>query len=250
MVENLDHHVGRLLQALKDCGRYEDTLILFFPDNGAEGNQIGRMKTNADWIPKRFDNSLANLGRVNSYAWLGPAWAQAVTPFRLWKSFPTEGGVRVPAIVRWGARGRRGVESAVVTVKDVAPTLLELAGTRHPGSRFEGRAVATLEGRSMLPFLAGESTTVHGDSFTMGWELFGRRAVRRGSFKIVWLFEPYGPARWQLFDLATDPLESRDLASARPDTLSELVRAWDEYAVRNGVILPTRDTGYGLEPPP
>ena len=86
----------------EDCGRYDDTLVLFFSDNGAEGNQIGRMETNAEWIPKRFDNSLANLGRVSSYAWLGPAWAQAVTPFRLWKSFPTEGGVRVPAIVRWG----------------------------------------------------------------------------------------------------------------------------------------------------
>jgi arylsulfatase len=172
--------------------------VLFFSDNGAEGNQIGRMQTNPEWIPKRFDNSLANLGRVNSYAWLGPDWARAATPFRLWKSFPTEGGVRVPAIVHWGSSARRGRLDAVVTVKDVAPTLLELAGARHPAPRFEGRAVAALEGRSMRPLLAGESESVHGDSFTMGWELFGRRALRRGSFKIVWLFEPYGPARWQL----------------------------------------------------
>jgi len=250
MVENLDHHVGRLLQALKDCGRYEDTLVLFFSDNGAEGNQIGRMQTNADWIPKRFDNSLANLGRVSSYAWLGPAWAQAVTPFRLWKSFPTEGGVRVPAIVRWGRSGRRGRLDAVVTVKDIVPTLLELAGARHPAPSFEGRAVAALEGRSMLPLLRGESATVHGSEFTMGWELFGRRALRRGDSKIVWLFEPYGPGRWQLFDLATDPLESKDLASDRPASVAELVKAWDEYAANNGVILPTRDMGYGLEPLP
>jgi len=249
MVENLDHHVGRLLQALRDCGRYDDTLVLFFPDNGAEGNQIGRMESNADWIPKRFDNSLANLGRVSSYVWLGPAWAQAVTPFRLWKSFPTEGGVRVPAIVRWGRSGRRGRLDTVVTVKDVAPTLLELAGARHPAPRFEGRAVAALEGRSMLPLLAGESATVHGDSFTMGWELFGRRAVRRGSFKIVWLFEPYGPARWQLFDLAADPGESRDVSGTHPGTLRELLRAWEDYVKTNGVVLPTQDMGYGLERP-
>ena len=247
MVENLDHHIGRLLQALKDCGRYDDTLVLFFSDNGAEGNQIGRMETNADWIPKRFDNGLANLGRVSSYAWLGPAWAQAVTPFRLWKAFPTEGGVRVPAIVRWGTRGRRGRLDTVVTVKDVAPTILELAGVRHPAPSFEGHAVAALEGRSMLPLLEGQSATVHAGELTMGWELFGRRALRRGSFKIVWLFEPYGPGRWELFDLAKDPLESRDLASAEPETLARLVRAWNAYAAKNGVILPTRDMGYGLE---
>jgi arylsulfatase A-like enzyme len=240
MVENLDHHIGRLLQALRDCGRYGDTLVFFFSDNGAEGNQIGRMETNADWIPKRFDNSLANLGRVSSYVWLGPAWAQAVTPFRLWKSFPTEGGVRVPAIVRWGTRGRRGRLDTVVTVMDVAPTILELA-------RFEGRPVASLEGRSMRRLLEGESATVHGGKLTLGWELFGRRALRRGDWKIVWLFEPYGPGRWELFDLAKDPLELRDLASREPATLRRLVRAWDAYAAKNGVILPTRDMGYGLE---
>ena len=178
MVEDLDHHVGRLLQFLKDAGQYDDTFVLFFSDNGAEGNPIDRMETNASWIPRRFDNALANLGRANSYAWLGPGWAQAATPFRLWKGFPTEGGVRVPAIVRFGAAGRRGVDASVVTVKDVAPTLLELAGASHPGSSFEGRPIAPLEGSSMLRFVRGELASVHGGDFTMGFELFGRRALR------------------------------------------------------------------------
>ncbi len=249
MVENLDHQVGRLLQFLRDAGQYDNTYILFFSDNGAEGNPIGRMATNAEWIPKRFDNSLANLGRTSSYVYPGPGWAQAATPFRLWKGFPTEGGVRVPAIVRFGANGRRGTSGAVVTVKDVAPTLLELAGVQHPAPKFEGRPVARLEGRSMLRFVKGETAAVHGDDFTMGWELFGRRALRKGDWKIVWLFEPYGPARWELFDLASDPAEARDLAAAQPEKLAELLRLWDEYAAKNGVILPTRDMGYALEKP-
>jgi len=250
MVENLDHHVGRLLQFLKDTGQYDNTFILFFSDNGAEGNPIDRMETNAEWIPRRFDNSLPNLGRVKSYAWLGPGWAQAATPFRLFKGFPTEGGVRVPAIVRFGGSGRHGTSGAVVTVKDVAPTLLQLAEARHPGASFEGRAVAPLEGRSMLPFVRGEAPAVHGVDFTMGWELFGRRALRRSDWKIVWLFEPYGSGRWELFDLASDPGETLDLAGARPEKLAELLRSWDEYAARNGVILPTRDMGYAIEPQP
>jgi arylsulfatase len=248
MVENLDHHVGRLLQFLKDAGQYENTLVLFFSDNGAEGNPIDRLRTNAAWIPKRFDNSLGNLGRVNSYAWIGPGWSQAATPFRLWKGFPTEGGVRVPAIVRLGAGSRRGVSPAPVSVKDVVPTLLELAGARHPGSTYEGHGVAPLEGCSLVPFLRRESETVHGDDFTMGWELFGRRALRQGDWKIVWLYPPYGAGRWELFDLARDPLESRDLAATEPERLARLIRAWDEYAARNNVILPTRDMGYAIEP--
>jgi len=248
MVENLDRHVGRLVQFLKDAGQYENTLVLFFSDNGPEGNPIGRMRTNTEWIRHRFDNRLENLGREGSYAWLGPAWAQATTPFRLWKSFPTEGGVRVPAIVRFGPVGRRGVAAGVTSVKDIAPTLLELAGARHPGTRYEGRSVAPLEGRSLLPFLRGEAPSVHDAGFTMGFELFGRRALRKGDHKIVWLFEPYGRERWELFDLAADPTESHDLAAGDPARLAELVRAWDEYAARNGVVLPARDAGYALEP--
>ncbi len=184
MVENLDRHVGRLLRFLKDAGRYERTLVLFFSDNGAEGNPIDRLRANAAWIPKRFDNSLENLGRPGSYAWLGPGWAQATTPFRLWKSFPTEGGIRVPAILRFGSDGRRGTSNAVASVLDVAPTLLALAGATHAG------AAAPLEGRSLVDFLRGKSDRVHGDDFTFGLELFGRRALRRGDWKIVWLFEP------------------------------------------------------------
>jgi arylsulfatase len=246
MVENLDRHVGRLLQFLKDSGRHERTLVLFFSDNGAEGNPIDRLETNAQWIPRRFDNSLPNLGRAGSYAWLGPGWAQAATPFRLWKGFPTEGGIRVPAIVRFGSDGRRGTSSAVATVLDVVPTLQELAGIAHPRTQ-DGRPMAPLEGRSLVEFLRGRADRVHGDDFTFGFELFGRRALRRGDWKAVWLFEPYGPGRWELFDLASDPTESRDLSREHPDRLAELARAWDGYAARHGVILPDHDTGYALE---
>jgi arylsulfatase A-like enzyme len=251
MVENLDHHVGRLLRFLEERSLLSNTFILFCSDNGPEGNPIDRMEADASWIQKRFDNRNANLGRVNSYVFYGPGWAQAaVAPFRLFKSFPTEGGVRVPAIVRFGDASRRGVDqTAVVTVKDVAPTLLELAGVRPPGASFQGRAIAPLEGASLLPFVRGEAAAVHGDDFSMGWELFGRRALRRGRYKVIWLFEPYGPGRWELFDLATDPAESRDLAAADPATLAALVRLWDEYAARSGVILPTRDMGYAIDVP-
>ena len=246
MVENLDANIGRLLARLKQIGEYENTLVLFFSDNGAEGNPIEA----APWTWKGADNSLANMGRVGSYLSYGPGWAQASSaPFRLFKSFPTEGGTRVAAIavLPGGASGPTGLHDAFASIKDVAPTVLALAGVEHPGRRYRGRPVAELEGASMLPFLRGQAPAVHPDDYAMGWELFGRRALLQGTWKLVWLWQPYGSERWALYDLAHDPGETDDLSTRNPEKLKEFLALWDEYARRNGVILPSRDTSYALE---
>ncbi len=100
----------------------------------------------------------------------------------------------------------------------------------------------------MLPFLTGRSRSIHDDeNFVMGWELFGRRAIRKGQWKLTWLFEPYGPERWELFDLSRDVAESRDLSEDEPETKRELLALWEEYVTQNGVIVPTRDMSYAVE---
>ena len=81
----------------------------------------------------------------------------------------------------------------------------------------------------------------------IGWELFGRRAIQKGRFKIVWVWPPYGPGRWQLYDLVADPAESRDLAADYPAKLREMLEHWGEYAAENSVVLPLQDTGYARE---
>ena len=247
MVESLDDNIGRLLDYLKRTGQYENTVIIFSSDNGAEGNQIGTMYDNEDWIPTRFDNRYENMGRLGSYVWTGPGWAQAQSaPFRLFKTLTTEGGTRTPAILRYGAFGHRGHRMGTfASVKDVAPTLLELAGVEHP-SVYDGRGVAPMQGRSMVSFLSGETDSIHGDDAVMGWELFGRRAILKGDWKLVWLWEPYGTERWELFDLSSDPSESHDLSEEAPEKLQELLREWEDYVRENHVILPGRDMGYGL----
>ena len=247
MVESLDDNIGRLLDYLKRTGQYENTVIIFSSDNGAEGNNIGTMYDNEDWIPTRFDNRYENMGRIGSYVWTGPAWAQAQTgPFRLFKSFTTDGGTRTPAIVRLSGLAHRGHRmDTFATVKDVAPTLLELAGVEHP-SVYNGREVAPMQGRSMVSFLSGETDSIHGDEAVMGWELFGRRGILKGHWKLVWMWEPYGMERWELFDLSRDPSESRDLSEEAPEKLAELLREWEDYVRENDVVLPGRDMGYGL----
>ncbi len=245
MVENLDTKIGRLLDHVGHMGADQRTLVLFFSDNGAEGNPI----EDADWTWKGGDNRLSSIGRPGSYVSCGPGWAQASTaPFRLFKAFPTEGGVRVPAIVVLPEGPRQGTrDEAFASVKDVVPTVLEFAGVEPPGRSYQGRPIAQLEGTSMLPFLRGEAPTVHPPDHVMAWELFGRRAVMQGRWKLLWLWEPYGPERWELYDVARDPGESRDLSAEHPEKGEALLALWSEYARRNAVILPSVDTAYALE---
>jgi arylsulfatase len=72
----------------------------------------------------------------------------------------------------------------------------------------------------------------------LGWELFGNRAIRQGNWKLLWLCEPHGAGKWQLYDLEADPGETNDLSSGRPKIRDQMIRHWSEYAQANNVILP------------
>lgn len=247
MVEQLDHNIGRLLAYLDETGLRDNTVVLFFSDNGAEGNPVNRIVDDHDWVETHFDNRLENIGRQGSYVFTGPGWAQASTaPFGLFKTFPSEGGIRAPALVS-GPGVTPGVSDAFVRVKDIAPTLLELADVPRPGTRFEDRAIAPMTGVSMQPLFSNSAANIHDATTVTVWELFGRRAVRIGDWKAVWLYEPYGPARWQLYNLATDPSETTDLAVSQPAQLDRMLSAWQEYQERYQVVLPAVDHGYARE---
>lgn len=239
MVGLLDENIGRLLAHLDDIGELDNTLVMFFSDNGAEGNNPLDLEKNSEWIPATFDNSLGNLGASGSYTSVGPGWAHVSSiPFSLHKSFPSQGGLVVPAIASFPGRIPEGQRSgAFASVLDVAPTLLSLAGVEHPGTSYQGRDVHALKGQSMLPFLTGETKAVHGEDFVMGWELFNRRAVRKGNWKILWTNAPWGKDAWALYDLVTDPGEQNDLSAQHPEKLAEMMGLWDQYAEEHGVIV-------------
>ncbi len=247
MVEHLDYNIGRLVTYLDAEGLRDNTVILFFADNGAEGNPVNRIVGDHDWVENNFDNRLENIGRQGSYVFVNPGWAQASTaPFGFFKSFPTQGGVQTPALIS-GPGVEPGVSDTFVTVKDVAPTLLELAGVSHPGQNFAGHDIAPMTGKALQPLFSNPASSIHGDDTATVWELFGRRAVRMGDWKALWLYEPYGPARWQLFNLQTDPTETTDLAAIEPEQLARLLNAWESYVERHQLILPATDAGYALE---
>lgn len=230
MVDLLDQNVGKVVRQLKESGEYDNTVIIFISDNGAEGQYVGNRYST---IPR--DNSLGNLGKASSYVAYGPNWAQvSALPFNLFKGYSYEGGITVPAIVRYPQHLSGGaVSRAPGHVTDIAPTLLQLAGASYP-KQFEGHEVAALQGESLLPVLSGRSKTIHG-RFEKGWELFGQKAYRQGDWKIVYSVPPFGPGDWQLFDLKADHAEQHDLAKKQPKKLAELKAAYARYSKANGV---------------
>ena len=246
MIENMDHHIGRLLDNLRDRDSGRETIIIFLSDNGAEGNAVDQIMDNDYWIPSTFDNRLDNLGRQGSYVWLGLGWAQAsVSPFHLHKSYTTAGGLRTPAIVHSSdGRTGTGLKDAIITVRDIAPTILELAGVAQPDGSYNDKPVHRMSGTSILDYLGGRADAVHGNE-PLGWELYGSRALIKGEWKAVRIFPPAGTGHWELFNVKTDPSETANLAADFPDVIAELIADWDAYAEANGVAVFERDLGYG-----
>lgn len=237
MVDNMDQNIGRMLDYLKQAGQLDNTFIFFLSDNGADGNSVYDVARTREWIHKDMDNSVGHIGKSGSYAEYGPGWAQVgSTPFRLFKSFMYEGGIAVPAIA-WGPGVKGGsVKTAFAHVTDIAPTLFELAGTRHPGTEYQGKPVLPVRGKSMLPYLQDKAASVRGADDTVGWELGGRKALRKGDWKIVYANTPWGSGDWELYNLAEDRSETRNLAQRNPQKLGEMLVAWRDYVRETGTL--------------
>lgn len=244
MVENLDYNMGRLMDYLSETDQLENTFIFFMSDNGPEGVNLGGPVF--DPWKEASDNSYENMGRENSFVYYGPQWAQSgAAPFDLFKSFPSEGGIRVPAFAHYPGLATNGAtHTEFVTVLDLMPTFLQLANSEHPAPEYEGRTVEAMRGESMLPMFNGERNAVHDDDYVMGWELFGRRAIRYGGWKLRWIESPNGSGEWELFNLADDPTEQRNITAEEPAQLAELISHWETYQQETGLILPEGRIGY------
>ena len=244
MIANIDHQLGRLFNHLKENDEWENTLVIFLSDNGANGLQMHQYpETDKAWIERNSDNRFENLGRQYSRMAAGPAWAQvSMTPYRLFKATVAEGGIRSPLIISGAGVTESGARSdAFSHVMDIAATILDASETPHPGTAYKGRRVEPLRGLSLAPVLGGEASIIREDDTAVSWELFGMRAVRKGDYKLLWLVEPYGPDNWQLYNLAIDPGETADLSSQMPELRKNMIETWNRYAQETGVILPSKN---------
>ena len=236
MVERLDWNVGRIVSHLKSTGELENTVIVFLSDNGAAPDLLENMARKVPDFPEVEPGSASDWGGPNSFLALGPNWAQAATaPHRLYKSVVTEGGLISPVII-YSDLFRRGgdIVKAYATVRDIKPTLLELAGVKNERQP-EKRLV--VGGTSMVPVLMGEKDEIHSQENVFGWELFGQRSIRRGNWKIVYVSKPNGSGAWELYDLQSDRSERHDLSKAHPKIFDELMAWWKKYETQMQIIL-------------
>jgi arylsulfatase len=244
MVDYMDEQILRIFDYLKETGEYDNTMILFLSDNGANGALPTAYPGQTEEYLSSFDNSLDNRGLINSYIEMGPGWAQAsMSPSRMFKAFTSEGGIKAPMIVKLpGTMSNAGAMSnAFVHVRDIMPTILDIADVSHTGE-FDGRSVRPMQGQSVLDFLAGETDTAYSGANQVGYELFGLKAFFVGDWKILRMPRPFASGEWELYDLKKDPGETNDLSSEYPEKVQEMIALWERYKKDNAVL----DISYDL----
>jgi arylsulfatase A-like enzyme len=228
MVTCMDRNIGRVVEDLKKDGELDNTLILFLSDNGAcaEWDAFGFDESSGPKNILHKGDALAAMGGAKTYHSYGSGWANAgCTPFRLYKHYCHEGGIRTPFIAHWpkGISAKGEFRDQPGHIIDVMATCVELAGAKYPEKR-NGIAVTPREGTSLLPAFANRPLRRD----LLAWEHERNRAIRVGKWKLV----AQAGGAWELYDIDKDRVELTDLAPKRPDTVKELAEKWDEWARR------------------
>lgn len=212
MVDRMDREIGRIVEQLRGMKAFDNTLIVFFSDNGASAEIMVRGDGHD---PKAAPGSAA------TYLCLGPGWSSAAnTPLRRHKTWVHEGGISTPCVVHWprGIPSRGEVRHTPGHLIDLVPTMLEITGAKR-FSTWEAQPVPPLPGKSLVPAFTKDGSVTRE---YLWWLHEGNRAVRVGDWKLV----ATAKGTWELYDLRTDRGESRDLAAKMPDKVRELEQVW------------------------
>ena len=232
-IEHADAQIGRVVQRLKATGQYDNSIIMLISDNGAasEAGQAGGFETM--YRPSKFSVAeqrarIDDIGTVKLHAEYPRPWAWVgSTPFRRYKVWPYAGGVRTPLILSWPAvvRDSGAVRTQFIDAIDLAPTLLDAAGTRF-AARVDGQAQIPVAGRSIRATIRNASAPTRSVQY---FELRGQRAIRSGHWRAVAMHQygtDFAKDKWELFDLSKDYSESTDLAARYSAKLAEMKALW------------------------
>ena len=128
------------------------------------------------------------------------------------------------------------IHHSLTHVNDIVPTLLDLAQVQHPGTMYKGQSIYPLSGHSLLPVIAGNATRVRSPDEVLGYELSGNFALFKGDYKLLSNLAPVGDGKWHLYNLATDPGETKDLQNEMPELFQSMQVDYAKWAKANGVL--------------
>ncbi|MFK8021582.1 MAG: sulfatase-like hydrolase/transferase, partial [Pseudomonadales bacterium] len=242
MIEAMDFHIGRLINYLKQTGQYDNTIFIFTSDNGNEASgPADQQAFTARMGPQRLGYNLDydTLGLKGSYNTIAPSFASAsASPLAYYKFYAGEGGMRVPLIIAGKpVAHQQALTPAFAWATDISPTILSMAGVSQASERYAGRPVLPMTGRDLTPLLLGESERVYGPDDAVGYELTDHAALFQGDYKLVVNQGPVGDGQWRLFNIVTDPGETKDLAALQPQRFQSMLTRYEQYRVENRVVL-------------
>ena len=234
-VTAMDRGIGRIIDALREAERFDNTLIFFTIDNGGCHVEYGPDRK-GDYLPEKTRDGRpvrpGNLpaimpGPEDTYQSYGYGWANASnTPYRLFKQFDHEGGIRTPMIAHWpeGIASKGRLVPTVSHLIDVMPTVLDIASAKLPPKAGIETPIER-DGHSLAAIFAGQEIAGHE---TLFFHHAQGRALRHGDWKIV----AQAKKSWELYNLDRDPLELQNLADEIPQKVKELVAIWQSESDR------------------
>lgn len=232
-VDRMDEGIGRIVAKLKESGTLENTVLMFFSDNGCSG-ELGLYGMN--WPDYKRSNYSEWRNEGGWSIAQGQCWANySNTPFRKYKQYVHEGGISSPFVVHWPAAIKSGgkiVGDQSFHLVDIMPTLCDLAEAEYPSSH-KGKTVKPAAGLSMVPYWKGQ--VADPESRTLYWQHLNHSAVHDGDWKLVSL-DDRDSKRWELYDLTSDRSETHDVAIDHPEKVAQLKKKWNAWAEESNVF--------------
>ena len=249
-LSHVDDGIGDIVKWLRHNDAFDNTLIFFLSDNGADYTSHRNGKINSSgksWSLMRYvpvytkdgrpvlygDIPGVELGSENTYGSYGLRWANlSNTPFKKFKTYMHEGGIASPLIVHWPKiiRHKGSIRDKQGHIIDIMATCLDVTNAEYPLTH-DGKDINTMDGLSLLPLIQNDEE-IHEEG--LFWEHQGNRAARIGKWKIV--SSQSNNDVWELYDMKLDRTETENLALKKPRVVEFMKNEYKKWTEQTNVL--------------